>query len=126
MKRMAFLVMTKLRIFGRKYLPNVVFKLKLLKLAHRPMAMHVVLNQANEFSFTMMVKTGGAEAVALKRLLSATHVAQTAKYFMTLDRQTMLKALAWHTLPVIAASLWKLVTKCLCNIVAMKMVALRH
>ncbi|MNR31015.1 hypothetical protein D3C85_1485020 [compost metagenome] len=71
-------------------------------------------------SSTMMVKTGGHEAVDSIKPQLATRVVLTAKYFMILVRKTTPKAMASRIQRATAASLWKLATKSLCNIVAWK------
>ena len=86
--------MTKLPIFGKKFLAKRVLKLRLLRLVAKPMVINAVLILVNVYFFTTIKKIGGvAMAVSLRRR-SVTHVDLIAKYFMILANKITPKVLA--------------------------------
>ena len=81
---------------------------------------------ADEFSFTMTVKTGGAEVDDWIRRQLVIHAVRIVRCFMTLVKKITTRAMDRLIQLAIADVLWKLAIKCLWNIDAWKMVVLSH
>src|SRR6266496_74364 len=123
MKAMLFLVTLKLLKFGSASLKKRELLPELLKLVLKKTVINGVSILANAFFITMTAKTGGAVTVALQPRQLATHVVQTAKYFMILASKITIPNLVFRTQQVRAVVSWKSATKSLCNIAAMTMAA---
>src|SRR3990167_6274775 len=125
MRLMGFLVMTRLRRSGKRYLPKKVSITRLSNLVVRKTAIRSGCRAGESFSMTM-VKTGGVEAAGLIRRQSVIRVVLTAKCFMISGHKITQKAMVSHTLRVTVVSLWKLATRFLCSIDGLKMAVLSH
>ena len=112
---------------GNVSLPKRVYKQKLLKLAPVKTAPSAVLRKMSIFSSMMITKTGGVVAVVLKLPQSVIHVVQTLKSSMILAKTNKISLnTANLILPLMAHASWRLVTKSLCSISAIKMVPSRN
>ena len=123
MRKTTFRAMMKQRKFGRKFLPKKALTLKSSTWIALKMATSWVCRAAG-FSSTTIKKTGGAAAAVLIARRLAIHAGRTVRCFMILVSSITMSALGKRIQPVIAADLWKSVTKCLCSIAGWMTVAL--